>query len=348
MSRDVYGDYNNQRLFATLGTGTYTLQTANKVMISDVVIHSTDAKLTVTYNNSNIVDTENDGVYTLKTKGKKCSTDIVVNIQEKTPAGFSVTINGNRYDVYDGSDDTGTLLGTHFYYNDTATYTFSSGYIFLKNPTGDRVVSTGTLSGGVTFVSQSGSNLLYKVTGNGTINNAHIMCMIKGTKITMSDGSTKNVEDITYDDELLVWNFYEDKLDKAKPMWIMQPKIANEYNLLEFSNGTKLGLCGSNGYHRIYNDEAKEFTHTGTKDTPIGTHTFCQDGSYTELVKQTIINKDVEYYNIITDKHYNLFANGILTSCRLSNRYVIDNMKYTSEVKMTEQEVNDYIKELSV
>ena len=79
--------------------------------------------------------------------------------------------------------------------------------------------------------------------------------------------------------------------------------IANEYNLLEFSNGTKLGLCGSNGYHRIYNDEAKEFTHTGTNDTPIGTHTFCQEGSYTELVKQTIINKDVEYYNRYAHKY---------------------------------------------
>ena len=37
------------------------------------------------------------------------------------------------------------------------------------------------------------------------------------------------------------------------------------------------------------------------------------------------------YYNIITDKHINLFANTILTSCRLSNLYIIKDMKYIKD-----------------
>lgn len=137
MSRDVYGDYNNQRIFATLGTGTYTLQTANKVMISDVVIHSTDTKLIVTYNNSNIIDTENDGVYTLKTKGKKCSTDIVVDVQEKTPAGFtfSLTLDWDRYSplftIYDGQDNTGNMLGTISGSTQTLNGTCTTGYLYI-------------------------------------------------------------------------------------------------------------------------------------------------------------------------------------------------------------------------
>lgn len=96
MSRNVYGDYNNQRIFATLSTGTYTLQTANKVMVDDVVIHSDDAHLVVTYNNNDIIDTTTDGVYTLKTKGKKCATDIVVDVQSKGVSTFYVIFEYNQ------------------------------------------------------------------------------------------------------------------------------------------------------------------------------------------------------------------------------------------------------------
>lgn len=45
-------------------------------------------------------------------------------------------------------------------------------------------------------------------------------CLLKGTKITLADRSEKNIEDLTYDDELLVWNFDEGKLDKAKTAWL--------------------------------------------------------------------------------------------------------------------------------
>ena len=36
---------------------------------------------------------------------------------------------------------------------------------------------------------------------------AFYMCFVEGTLVTLADGTTKPIEDITYDDELLVWNF---------------------------------------------------------------------------------------------------------------------------------------------
>jgi hypothetical protein len=39
----------------------------------------------------------------------------------------------------------------------------------------------------------------------------------------------------------------------------------------------------------------------------------------------------VAYYNVITHHHLNLFANSILTSCRLSNLYAIENMRYVRD-----------------
>ena len=32
-------------------------------------------------------------------------------------------------------------------------------------------------------------------------------CFVEGTEITLADGSIKKIEDITYEDELLVWDF---------------------------------------------------------------------------------------------------------------------------------------------
>ena len=172
------------------------------------------------------------------------------------------------------------------------------------------------------------------------------ICLIEGTLVTLADGTTKPIEDITYDDELLVWNFYDGKFDKAKPCWVTKPQIAHEYNLCKFSNGVEIGFVGQGGdigYHRIYNDELKSFTHTGVKETPIGTHTFAQDGSKPTLIEQHIVNKQVRYYNVGTEKHINIFTNGILTSARISNKYAIKDMKYIGNRLISEQEEQEYI-----
>lgn len=170
-------------------------------------------------------------------------------------------------------------------------------------------------------------------------------CIIEGTLVTLANGSKKKIEDIDYNDELLVWNFYEGKFDSAKPNFIMNKKTANKYNLLTFEDGTTLGLVGAggeNGYHRIYNDQKREFTHTGTDDTPIGTITMNENKQFIKLVNQEIVEEPVNYYNVITDKHYNLFANGILTSCRLSNKYKIENMKYVGEQLISAEYEKEY------
>ena len=167
-------------------------------------------------------------------------------------------------------------------------------------------------------------------------------CLIAGTLITLSNGTTKKVEDITYDDELLVWDFFNGCFTSAKPRWIKIKQTSPVYNKLTFSNGATLGLVGeggTQGYHRIYNKQAGLFTHTGVPETPIGTITFAEDETEPVLIKQELINEEVDYYNIITDKHFNLFANGILTSCKCSNMYRIKDMKYVGERLMSDEEI---------
>lgn len=168
------------------------------------------------------------------------------------------------------------------------------------------------------------------------------MCIIAGTLITLADGTKKPVEYITYDDDLLVWDFFNGCFTSAKPRWIKIKQTAEAYNKLTFDNGATLGLVGeggTQGYHRIFNKQACCFTHTGVPETPDGTITFAEDKSEPVLVSQKLVNDTVDYYNIITDKHFNLFANGILTSCKCSNMYRIEDMKYVGERLMSDEDI---------
>lgn len=256
---------------------------------------------------------------------------------EVAAAGYNVTVTAENYDfnIYDGQSTSGTKLGSLNGGGDSITVVCTSGYLYFS--TSAAYGSITSVTGGVTIV----NNYTVKVTGDGTVS-ANYMCMIEGTQITLADGTSKAIEDIDYDDELLVWNFYAGRFDKAKPSWIKVAEVAPRYNLVKFSNGAEVGFVGAGGekgYHRIFNKEAGAFTYTGNfKETPNGTTTFAQDGTFPTVVSQEVVEKEVKFYNVITDKHYNLFANGILTSCKLSNKYHIENMRYIGEKLMSKEE----------
>lgn len=125
-----------------------------------------------------------------------------------------------------------------------------------------------------------------------------------------------------------VWDFDNGNFTFAKPLWIKKTESTESYNLLKFSDGSILETINQ---HRIFNVEKGMFTYPMTDDTPIGTTTFNANGDYVTLVSKECINKKIDYYNIITDYHINFFANDILTSCRLSNMYPIENMKYVRD-----------------
>lgn len=211
-----------------------------------------------------------------------------------------------------------------------------------------------SLSQYYTLTDSSGNthSLPYTLISNTTIEIGSEPCIIEGTQITLADGSTKAIEDITYDDELLVWNFYAGRFDKAKPKWIKVEQTTPRYCLVKFSNGAEVGFVGpgehtrqsdgGRGYHRIFNKEAGAFTYVGTEETPNGTTTFAQDETFPTVISQEVVEKEVKFYNVITDKHYNIFANGILTSCRLSNEYKIEDMKYVGERLITDKQIEDY------
>ena len=154
-------------------------------------------------------------------------------------------------------------------------------------------------------------------------------CFLKGTDILLSDGTTKKVEDLTYDDVLKVWDFDEGELGSAKVCWLTRPGLKNDhYYQLTFDDGTVLKTTGVNSNHRIFSVDQSKFTNVC--DAKVGDKVYSINGVLT-ITDVQYIEEECEYWNVITSQKYNCFANGILTSDRYGNIYPISDMKYVKD-----------------
>jgi hypothetical protein len=154
------------------------------------------------------------------------------------------------------------------------------------------------------------------------------ICLLAGTQIALSDGTHKAIEDITYADKLLSWDFDRGCYAETTAMWIKRSETGSQYNLLTFSDGTTLRTFDQ---HRIFNKQAGAFTYPMTAATPVGTVTVNEHGQEITLTNKQVIQDTIEYYNVITDYHMNLFSDSVLTSCRFNNIYPITDMKFVKD-----------------
>ena len=174
--------------------------------------------------------------------------------------------------------------------------------------------------------------LPYALTGDTTVTAySEYPCFTSDTPITLADGTTKQAIDITYDDELLVWDFDAGRMASAHPIWIAKPYKYNGFCRTIWSDGSVFNATGNKLAHRAYHLEKKSFVYT-VDAFEIGDHTINDKGEQIALVSREIFDNEITACNIITDYHMNLFAGHILTSCRLSNLYDIDSyMRYVKD-----------------
>lgn len=236
---------------------------------------------------------------------------VVVEKYEETPA----VENFLTFETDDGSDFT---LGT-----DASSMGTISGYVFSSDGTFEYSTDKTTWQSWTptTTLTSVNGKLYLRGIGN-TYLSTWSSCFLKGTKITLADGTTKNVEDITYADKLKVWNFDTGAYDVADICWLTRPKLKNyHYYKLTFSDGTILKTTGQKSNHKVYNVDERYFK--GVNVTEVGDRIFSENG-IVEVVGKEYIEEEVLYYNLITSKTFGCFANGILTSDRYGNIYPID------------------------
>lgn len=167
---------------------------------------------------------------------------------------------------------------------------------------------------------------------NITFDNGIACCFAKGILITLADGSQKKVEDLAYSDKLKVWNFDEGEDDSANILWITKAGLKAEYFFrCTLSDGTVLDLIGEEdeGTHRLFNKTAGKFEYPDQMAP--GSKVYTEHGLVT-VVSFERVDEEVEFYNLITDRHINCYINNVLSSCRYNNLHPIDeNMKFIKD-----------------
>lgn len=212
----------------------------------------------------------------------------------------------------------------------TITLTGSSGYdnerpnlnsaIMTDSVSGDQIDISGSYNknNGVLTISNISGNVEIKATG---VQN----CLVKGTKILLANGQTKNIEDIDYDDLLTVWNYNDGTITYEYPLWIEKEKETISYTRITFSDNTHLDIAGN---HALYSMDTNRFFNIYDKEYQVGSNVAKLSKNNTlekvSITKIETIQEDTTYYFVGSTTYYNIFANNILTTDRttmISNLY---------------------------
>lgn len=229
------------------------------------------------------------------------ATNTTVNRGETYTGTITSTTKGNNT-YYPPADLTSVTMGGTTLTNNDYTYTRDNNgnaTITIPNVIGDVVITaTGTNQG---------------------------VCLLEGTPILLASGKTKNIEDITYDDLLKVFDHTTGKTTYVYPIWLEKKQLNEKYTKVTLEDNTVIKFAKN---HTIYNADKNMYASVlNREELNIGDSVYKLKNN--KLVKVKVknietITKKVYSYNIVSTIHYNVFANGVLTSdatASISNIY---------------------------
>ena len=261
------------------------------------------------------------------TENGYCSISNTTNLKWKYTITYS--LSNLQHDNSTSTTDTATIYQS--YSTTLALNTTSTWYSMPSSVTIEMGGTTLTSGTDYTYDSSSGKITINKITGDVTITaSANYSCLVKGTKITLANGNTKNIEDITYNDLLLVWNYETGNYTYEYPIWIEKGKTTKTYQKITFSDGTILKTVGKHG---VFSKDINAFVSVSDSNNfKIGTKVAKLDKNnkikYIKVTNIETIHEETEYYHVVSTRYYNIFANNILTTdgtVILSNLYQFGN-----------------------
>lgn len=280
---------------------------------------------------------------------KEPSCDITCQMQKNSEAWWDCTTDSCRKDLEDknknladkNTDCKGDCTLTHdgewLDSNGKPLYGDSGGNKTGSGSSSGSSNKGGSSSGSSNKGSSSGSSSSNKGSSSSGSSSGGKVCLVENTKVTLADGSEKNIQDIGYDDLLKVWSYEQGRFVYEYPIWIEKEGTSEEYQKTTFSDGTVLNTVGD---HSIYSMDANAFVSVTDRDNfKIGTRVAKYNNNEIEVVtvdKIEFIEKNVKYYYVASTRYYNIISNNIITAdglTLLSNLYGFDNMKWPSVYK---------------
>ena len=141
-------------------------------------------------------------------------------------------------------------------------------------------------------------------------------CLTEDTLITLADGSQKRIDELTFDDELLVWDFFKGEYTTSKlSLLINDGEKEYEVITLNFDDGSELRIIYEHGLFGIKENDYVLINKENVADY-IG-HSFIKNNGMenAEVVLESyeITKENIGCYTILTAQYNNCIANGLLT-----------------------------------
>ncbi len=141
-------------------------------------------------------------------------------------------------------------------------------------------------------------------------------CFAEGTLITLADGSQKAIEELAFEDELLVWDFFEGKYTTSVPSLLINDGVMDYYVItLNFDDGTSVRIIYEHGFFDVEENDYV-LINADNVESFVG-HTFIKNNGLTNetvtLENYEITKENIGCYTILTAQHNNCIANGLLT-----------------------------------
>lgn len=170
-------------------------------------------------------------------------------------------------------------------------------------------------------------------------------CVVEGTMITLADGSQKAVEDLTGNEQLLVWNMQTGQFESAPILFIdSEPAKTYEVICLRFADGTEVEIVDEHGFWNVdlnqyvylRSDALKYIGNKFNKQIvdELGNMTYTE----VELIGVNTYYRHTTAWSPVTYGHLCYYVNGMLSmpgaTSGLVNIFEVDaeNMIYDEEL----------------
>ena len=140
-------------------------------------------------------------------------------------------------------------------------------------------------------------------------------CIAEGTLITLADGSQKAVEDLTGNENLLVWNLNTGTFDSAPIIFIdMEEEAQYEVIQLSFSDGTTVDVISEHGFWDV---DLNKYVYLDEYAAEYIGHRFLKQ-SENCMAEVTLVDVEINIevataYSPVTYGHLCYYVNGMLS-----------------------------------
>jgi len=177
-------------------------------------------------------------------------------------------------------------------------------------------------------------------------------CVTPDTLITLVDGTQKRVDELTYNDQLLAWNFFTGEYVQTSASYIVRhAETLNRVIHLNFSDGTIVKIVGDHGFYDV-NLNKFVFLNESNVDNYIGHQFIKHDGDgYAGVALEfyTVTEEYIPTYSLASIACNNVMANGMFSLTPIENidselffNFIIvgEDMKY--DVELLENDIEKY------